>query len=113
MRGFNIDPVLLLSSFSQKVEKKDNRANETLPKQSRVVLEEGVRVSERPQQPVQKPSVVLTSNVATARGISPNTAFMIAIGLLSIVFLIMIIDSRNRITRLESMLFSLLSQKQV
>ena len=113
MRGYNIDPVLLLGSFSSNVEKKNNRANDTptASQKPRVVLEEGVKVHALPAEHVepQKPSVLLTS--APTKGISPNTAFMVAIGLLSVVFLIMIIDSRNRINRLESMLFSFLSQK--
>ena len=113
MRGYNIDPVLLLDSFSSHAKKKDNQANDTPPvlRKPRVVLEEGVRVHAPPVKRVepQKSSVLLTST--PTRGISPKSAFMAAIGLLSVVFLIMIIDSRNRINRLESMLFSFLSQK--
>jgi len=106
MRGYNFDPVLLLESFSARSEKKDDNSNVVTPPINKEVVHEA-------DAPPEKESVILTSTSihSSSKGITPTTACLIAFGLLLIVFLIMIIDSRKRINRLENVLFRMLQTR--
>ena len=106
MRGYNIDPTLLLGAFSHRKEKSQTPPND---KESTPEKQDDKQV-QPPKESVRliaQPAI----NVPQQR-ISPTMALTVA-GILTLILLVIVIlDARSRITRLESMLFSLLAQKQ-
>ena len=92
MRGYNIDPVVLLSAFRK--EKTTENKKEDQTKQEETVVE---KVAEKPKEPIQ-----LYQHVESQR-ITANTAFTITGLLLLVILIVCILDARTRISRLEMM----------
>lgn len=92
MRGYNIDPIVFLSSF-QKEKTTENKKEDQAKKKESVVE----KVAEKPKEPIQ-----LYQHVESQR-ISGNTAFTIAGLLLLVILIVCIMDARTRISRLEMM----------
>lgn len=93
MRGYNIDPVVLLSAFKKEKTRKEEETD--LAKKEETV-EENVPL------PTKAPTK-LYQEVVSQR-ISANTAFTIAGLILLAILVVCILDARSRITRLEYML---------
>lgn len=99
MRGYNVNPILMLSSLkdAQNTQKKEVEKKE-----------ERVQITE------EKPPVVLAQYPANTNNsaIHPNTAWMFVSILLLFLIILMVLDARSRVSRLEAILFHMLSQQQ-
>ena len=94
MRGYNIDPIVLLSAFENENTRKEKKTD--LAKNEETTVEENVKL------PTKAPTK-LYQEVVSQR-ISANTAFTIAGLILLAILVVCILDARSRITRLEYML---------
>ena len=93
MRGFNIDPIVLLSAFKNE----NTRAAETDLAKKEDTVEENV------PQPTKAPTKLYQEEAVSQR-ISANTAFTIAGLMLLAILVVCILDAKSRITRLEYLL---------
>lgn len=94
MRGYNIDPVVLLSAFKKENTREEEKTD--LAKKEETV-EENVPL------PTKAPTKLYQEEIVSQR-ISANTAFTIAGLILLAILVVCILDARSRITRLEYML---------
>lgn len=96
MRGYNIDPIVLLTAFKNENTRVEEKTD-LVKKEETVVEEENVPL------PVKAPTKLYQGEVVSQR-ISANTAFTIAGLILLAILVVCILDARSRITRLEYML---------
>ena len=115
MRGYNIDPLLLIDRFSKEKEIKSIQTNASPPNKKELRKETNEEVKKEIKPPLDQTSeknpVLLNYYPSNNNRIAPTTAWIVAIVLLLVVLIISIMDARSRITRLETMLFSMLAHQ--
>ena len=116
MRGYNIDPLLLIDRFSKEKEIKSIQTNASSPNKKELRKETNDEVKKEIKSPPlnqrsEKNPVLLNYYPSNNNRIAPSTAWIVAIVLLLVVLIISIMDARSRITRLETMLFSMLAHQ--
>lgn len=111
MRGYNVNPILLLANFKAR----ENNATEmTVPGQTK-----GRENTEKPEkeqmEPTKKPPVALAQREGVLihgnNAIQPGTAWMVVSVLLLVLIVLMVLDARSRVTRLEAILFEMLRER--
>ncbi len=101
MRGYNVNPILMLSSLKDARDAPQKRKVEPKEEQKSV------------QNADEKPPVVLAQYPTNANSaINPSTAWMFVSLLLLFLIILMVLDARSRVSRLEAILFHMLSQQQ-
>jgi len=98
MRGFNLNPVLLLSSLK---ETKEKESEKVLSKQEN-------EETEKPPVNLNAQDVVIHRNAT----IQPQTAWVFVTILLLFLVMVIVLDARSRVSRLEAIVFQMLAQQQ-
>lgn len=106
MRGYNVNPILLLENFKAREIAGETTGETTVPK-------EQPANEQTNGQPTTKPPVVLTQQgvLVGNNAIQPSTAWMVVSVLLLVLILLMALDARSRVSRLEAILFEMLREK--
>lgn len=107
MRGYTFDPALLVLKSEQSVPKSSVPV-ERRPAQEEV---EGMKQSMQEDATSSKAPVQLNA-VSTSNRIDGSTAWTIAGVLLLAIFVAALVDARARLTRLETLLFAMLSHQR-
>ena len=115
MRGYNIDPLLLIDRFTKEKEKRLNETNATSPIKKELREESNDEVKRKNKalsnETTEKNPILLNYYPNNNNRINPSTAWIVACVLLLVVLIISIMDARSRITRVETMLFSMLAHQ--
>lgn len=111
MRGYNVNPILLLANFKARENANKNTGeNITVPG----TKEQQAEKEEQPNgDPATKPPVVLAQQdvLMHNNAIQPSTAWLIVSGLILILIVLMVLDARSRVSRLEAILFEMLRER--
>ena len=114
MRGYNIDPLLLIDRLSKDEEIKSIKTNAITPALERELHKETdkqVNTEKKQFSKERKEKKPVLLNYYPNNSIAPSTAWIVAIVLLLVVLIVSIMDTRSRISRLETMLFSMLAHQ--
>ena len=104
MRGYTFDPALLVLKSAQPIPKSEQST-------PRPAQEQEERISSMPEAESKAP-VQLHAVVPTSNRIDGGTAWTIAGVLLLAVLVAALVDARARLTRLETLMFAMLSHQQ-
>ena len=112
MRGYNVNPILLLANFKAR----ENNATEmTVPEQTTTGRENTETPEKEQMEPTRKPQVALAQHEGVLihgnNAIQPGTAWMVVSVLLLVLIVLMVLDARSRVTRLEAILFEMLRER--
>ena len=110
MRGYNVNPILLLANFKARENAGENTSeNTTVPG----TKEQQVEKEQTNGVPATKPPVVLAQQgvLMDNNAIQPSTAWLIVSVLLLIFIVLMVLDARSRVSRLEAILFEMLRER--